>query len=38
MRNKIMQILTAPDYQGMTERELLEAAGIDEDRAGEFLA
>ncbi len=38
MRNKIMQILTAPDYQGMTERELLEVAGIDEDRAGEFLA
>ncbi|MBR6503561.1 MAG: ribonuclease R [Firmicutes bacterium] len=38
MKNVIMRIMTAPDYQPMTEKELLEAAGIDPDRAGQFLA
>ena len=38
MKTKILDIMTAPDYEGMTEKELLEAAGISSKQAGEFLS
>ena len=38
MKHLIMNIMTAPEYQGMTEKELLEAAGLERHKAGEFLS